>query len=240
MKWNLILSGENSGKNNMEFDMNLVLENNDEQGFFRIYYWKPYAISLGANQSEDEIDLRKAADENIDVVKRPTGGRAILHAEELTYSVVLPFSYGLKPRAIYEKVSRALIRGLRNYDSRLEEASLESEQPNFGDLLKEQSGMLCFASTARNEVKFRGKKIIGSAQRKIGKKVLQHGSVLIGKFHTQLPKYLKLPNEDKEKLLFELREKTTEVESILSEKVDYKIFEEAIIAGFEEEWEIKF
>ena len=170
MKWELILSGASPGKKNMEFDMNLVRSCNDEQGFFRLYYWEPYAISLGANQNEDEINRSLAAEDNIDVVKRPTGGRAILHAEELTYSVVLPLSYGLKPREIYEKISAALIKGLINYDKRLAEASLENEQPDFGSLLKQQSGMLCFASTAKNEVKFRGKKIIGSAQRKIERK----------------------------------------------------------------------
>ena len=240
MKWELILSGASPGKKNMEFDMNLVRSCNDEQGFFRLYYWKPYAISLGANQNEDEINRSLAAEDNIDVVKRPTGGRAILHAEELTYSVVLPLSYGLKPREIYEKISAALIKGLTNYDKRLAEASLANEQPDFGSLLKQQSGMLCFASTAKNEVKFRGKKIIGSAQRKIERKILQHGSILIGDFHTNLPKYLNLNENGKALLHKELREKTTELETILNKKVDRKTFEHAVIKGFEDEWGIEF
>ncbi len=240
MKWELILSGAASGKKNMEFDINLVRNCKDGQGFFRLYYWEPYSISLGANQKESEINGTLAARDNIDVVKRPTGGRAILHAEELTYSVALPLSYGLKPREIYEKISKALIRGLFVYDTRLSDAALESEQPDFGNLLKQQSGMLCFASTAKNEVKFHGKKIIGSAQRKIGGKVLQHGSILIGNFHTKLPEYLNLDEEEKKILEMELREKTTEVETVLNEKVDYKKFEKAVIKGFEEEWEIKF
>ncbi len=240
MKWELILSDAASGKKNMEFDMNLVRNCTEEQGFFRLYYWKPYAISLGANQKESEINTALAFENNIDVVKRPTGGRAILHAEELTYSVALPLSYGLKPREVYEKISRALIRGLSIYDARLSDAALESEQPDFGNILKQQSGMLCFASTAKNEVKFHGKKIIGSAQRKIGGHVLQHGSVLIGDYHTKLPNFLNLNEEEKKILEMELKEKTTEVETVLNEKVDYKRFEDAVIKGFEEEWEIKF
>ena len=240
MKWELILSGAGPGKMNMEFDMNLVRSCKEGQGFFRLYYWQPYAISLGANQNEDEVNLKLAREDNIDVVKRPTGGRAILHAEELTYSVVLPLSYGLKPREIYEKISLSLIKGLTIYDNRLAEAALESEQPDFGNLLKRQSGMLCFASTAKNEVKFRGKKIIGSAQRKIDKKILQHGSILIGDFHTRLPKYLNIDSDGKTELLDELREKTTEIETILKEKVERKAFEDAVIKGFEEEWEIRF
>ena len=240
MKWELILSGASPGLDNMEFDMNLVRKCKEGQGFFRLYYWSPYAISLGANQKESEINSVLAARDNIDVVKRPTGGRAILHAEELTYSVVLPLSFGLKPREIYEKISKALIKGLALYDFRLGDAVLESEQPDFGNLLKQQSGMLCFASTAKNEVKIKGKKIIGSAQRKIGGKVLQHGSILIGNYHAKLPEYLNLNEEEKKILEKELREKTTEVESILNEKVNYKLFEQAVIKGFEEEWEIEF
>jgi lipoate-protein ligase A len=240
MKWSLIKSGASPGKENMEFDMNLVRQCKEGQGFFRLYYWKPFAISLGAHQNENEINFKQASSDNIDVVKRPTGGRAILHAEELTYSVVMPLSFGLKPREIYEKISLALISGLSEYDTALSGAKLESEQPDFGSLLKKQSGMLCFASTARNEVKFNGKKLIGSAQRKLTDKVLQHGSVLIGKFHTNLPKYLNIDENSKTELFHELEKRTTEVETILNRKVDYAKFEDAIIAGFEKEWEIKF
>ncbi len=240
MKFELIRSGANNGKYNMDFDLRLVERCDERRAFFRLYYWEPFAISLGANQNEDEIDFGRTAADGIDVVKRPTGGRAILHAEELTYSVAFPLAWGMKPKELYEKISLALIRGLRNYDARLSAATLEENQPNFADLLKTQSGALCFASAARNEVKFNGKKLIGSAQRKIAGKILQHGSILIGTFHRRLPEYLNADEATKEELKSELAERTIEIETILGEKVSRAKFEEAIITGWEEEWGSRF
>ena len=242
MKFKLIRSGYNTGEYNMKFDMKLVdeIEATSDFAFFRIYYWKPFAISLGAHQKFEDIDLQAAKKDNIDVVKRPTGGRAILHAEELTYSVVISPSFEMKPKEIYEKVSLALARGLRLFDEKLSDAKLEENQPDFASVLQNQSGMLCFASAARNEVKFRGKKLIGSAQRKIGGKILQHGSILIGSYHRNLPNFLNVSEKSKTELKTELIDKTTEVETILNRKILYSEFEEAIIAGWQEEWNAFF
>ncbi len=236
MKFFLIRNGANSGKFNMDFDLRLVEKCNDQQAFFRLYYWKPYAISLGANQDFSEIDLDKASTEGIDVVKRPTGGRAILHAEELTYSVAVPLSLGLKPKELYEKISVTLVRGLRKFDSKLNDVALEENQPDFGELLKTASGALCFASTAKNEVKFNGKKLIGSAQRKIKGKILQHGSILIGTYHRKLPYFLNVGETEKQILAEELARKTIELETILNRKIDITELEEAIISAWEEDW----
>ncbi len=240
MKFELVRSGALPGKYNMDFDLRLVERCDERRAFFRLYYWEPYAVSLGANQNENEIDLKKTNADGIDVVKRPTGGRAILHAEELTYSVAFPLAWGMKPKELYEKISLALIRGLRYYDERLSSATLEENQPNFADLLKTQSGALCFASAARNEVKFNGKKLIGSAQRKIAGKILQHGSILIGTFHRRLPEYLNVNDAVRKELKQTLAERTIEIETILGEEVSRPKFEEAIITGWEEEWGICF
>jgi len=239
MKWNFVYSGFETGKVNMETDIRLALNCSDDEAFFRIYRWDPYCISLGANQSIKDIDEVKAKRDNIDIARRPTGGRAILHAEELTYSVVMPLNAGLTAREIYTKISLALVKGLQDFDPGLAHAELENLQPNFPDLLKKPSGVLCFASTAKSEVKFNGKKLIGSAQRKMDKVVLQHGSILVGKFHRKLPEYL----SDKSNLnilVHEMEEKTTEIETILNKSVDYDLLAEALIGGFENEWNVKF
>ena len=88
-------------------------------------------------------------------------------------------------------------------------------------------------------MKFRGKKIIGSAQRKMNKVILQHGSILCGDFHTQLINYLRdvSSNEQTEKLL---KDNTIEIENIINEKVDYEKLSELIITTFEKEWGINF
>lgn len=240
MIFHLIDDGAHSGQHNMSFDTQLTEECKEDEFFFRLYQWNPYTLSLGANQSFDDVDLEKAKQDNIDVVKRPTGGRAIFHSEEITYSVVVPLSFGLSPKGIYHSVSEALIRGLLKYSNELDKTSLETLQPNFPEVLKSKSGSICFASTAKNEVKFFGKKLIGSAQKKMKSVVLQHGSILCGTKHKELVNYLTLPQELKSELLDEMEEKTIEIETILKEKVDYKRLRNCLTLGFEEYFGIKF
>lgn len=234
MIWHFIDSGFNSGEYNMKFDLELARECKFDEAFFRLYRWNPYCISLGANQSFEDIDLTKTTRDKIDVVKRPTGGRAILHAEEWTYSVIFPLNYQYSPKEIYEMISEALISGLTRYNPLLSKSELENVQPNFPKLLEEPSGVLCFASTAKNEVKFSGKKIIGSAQRKLDKSILQHGSILCGAYHQKLVEYLKIDAPTRIKLEKELTEKTIEIETILNEPVNYDHLKTCLMRGFED------
>ena len=169
MNWTFINTGTNTGIYNMNYDLQLVENCKLNEAYFRIYRWKPYCISLGYTQNILDVNQEKATSENIDIVRRPTGGRAILHAEEITYSVVIPLTEGYTARSVYTKISEALINGLTKYDKILCDAELETVQPDFAKLHKQPDGMVCFASTAKSEVKFKGKKLIGSAQRKMGK-----------------------------------------------------------------------
>lgn len=240
MNWKLIKNKSNTGQYNMDFDVDLTKQCGTDGAFLRFYQWEPYCISLGANQKISDINVEKSESDGIDIVKRPTGGRAILHAEELTYSAVVPLNSGLTNREIYTKISLALVRGLKIYDHKLNAVELENVQPNFPSLLDQPSGVLCFASTAKSEVKYKGKKLIGSAQRKMDSVVLQHGSILCGKFHCKLPEYLNVENSEVELLNAELTDKTTEIETITNEKIDFDKLESALIRGFEEEWNINF
>ena len=240
MIWHLIESGPQTGRFNMKFDLELAKSCPDGEAFFRLFKWNPFCISIGANQLFEDINIQKASTNGIDVVKRPTGGRAILHAEEITYSVVIPLSFGLSPKEIYSKISLALLKGLSKYNLKLTSAELENIQPNFPALLKESSGVLCFASTAKSEVKFDSKKIIGSAQRKINNVVLQHGSILCGTFHQQLAEYLNKSEDEINKLKNDLKNSTTEISTILNDEVDYDKLSQSLIKGFQEEFQIEF
>ena len=240
MIWHFIDSGSNTGSYNMEFDLDLAHNCNPEEAYFRIYRWNPFCISLGANQNYNDINQSKTEKDGIDVVKRPTGGRAILHAEELTYSVILPLNYEFSPREIYFKISNALMRGLEIYNPLLAKSELERYQPDFPKLLEEPAGVLCFASAAKNEVKFNGKKLIGSAQRKLNNVVLQHGSILCGSFHRKLVEYLNCNDDLRHSLSIELNERTTELQTILKEEIDYDKLKTCLMFGFELEWEVKF
>ncbi|MEJ5261408.1 MAG: hypothetical protein WHT45_01910 [Ignavibacterium sp.] len=231
MNWEIILSGENSGKFNMDFDLELA-NTFHTIPVLRLYRWKPYCISLGANQRMDEINIKKASSDNIDVVKRPTGGRAILHSEELTYSVVFPIELNYSAKAIYNEINLALKEGLIFYNPILSQLELEHNQVDLKNFYKEDKSAICFAVSSKSEINFNGKKLVGSAQRKIGKVVLQHGSILCGDFHLNITDYLNLDEQRKEEIRNEISRTTIDLKSILNEEINYELLAECIIQGF--------
>lgn len=231
MKLAVILSGENTGKFNMDFDFELAKSLTDYP-LLRLYRWKPYCISLGANQSIDEVNTSKALIDNIDVVKRPTGGRAILHSEELTYSVVFPLELNYSARAIYNEINLALREGLVLYDSLLDELELEHDQVDFKNFYREDKSAICFAVAAKSEINFKNKKLVGSAQRKIGKVVLQHGSILCGDFHLNIINYLNVVDEKRIEIRNEIADTTIDLRSILEKEINYESLSECLIQGF--------
>ncbi|MCP5062801.1 MAG: hypothetical protein GY936_10085 [Ignavibacteriae bacterium] len=240
MKWSLLEYNSFTGKHNMELDLQLVNSCKSGEAYLRFYGWEPYCISIGANQSVSEINNIRILQDNIDIVKRPTGGRAVFHAEELTYSVVISNYENFSGKILYNQISQAIVHGLKLFNSRLDEVKLETVQPNFSDELNKSSGALCFASTAKSEIKFNGKKLVGSAQRKIGDTILQHGSILIGNFHNNLVNYLNVEKSEFESLHNELETNTTELETILNEKIILVKLQESIIKGFESTFNILF
>lgn len=231
MIWQVILSGENTGRFNMDFDLKLA-RSFPENPILRLYRWKPYCISIGANQSFDEVDKEKADRNNIDLVKRPTGGRAILHSEELTYSVVFPVELNYSAKAIYNEINLALREGLVFYDSLLSKLELEHNQVDFKDFYKEDKSAICFAVSAKSEINFNNKKLVGSAQRKIGKVVLQHGSILCGRYHLNIVDYLNVDESSKDEIRKEISETTIDLKSILHDEINYDFLSECIILGF--------
>lgn len=234
MKWKFLNSGVNSGKFNMDFDIFLAENLEPDTSILRLYRWNPYCISLGANQSFDDINLNKTRYDQIDVVKRPTGGRAILHSQELTYSVTYPIDANTSAKNIYNEINLALRKGLINYDSGLNEIDLEHLQPNFKDFYKSELSAICFAVSAKSELNFRGKKLVGSAQRKLGNVILQHGSILCGSYHKKIVEYINLSEEKKKEILAEISSTTVDIKSALNYDVDYSKLSKSILKGFKE------
>ena len=238
MNWKFVNTGFNTGKFNMAFDLHLVSQLRTNEAILRFYRWKPYCISLGANQPFDSVNLKKANQAEIDIVKRPTGGRAILHAEELTYSVIHPITSELSPKILYKEINLALKKGLVDYHPALQKLRLENIQPHFPSFYKETKSSLCFAVTAKSEINFEGKKLVGSAQRKIGNVVLQHGSILCGTFHKKLIEYLVLSVEERDYVKKEIDNTTTQLETILNSKTDYDKLTFSLKSGFENHFNI--
>ncbi len=239
MNWSVIISGENNGRYNMDFDLWLAQNYNPEKAILRLYQWKPYCISLGANQSFKDINLDKVQSDNFDVVKRPTGGRAILHSEELTYSVIYPLEINISARDLYNQINQALRKGLIEYDQKLSLIELEHNQPDFKEFYKTEVSSICFAVSAKSELNFNGKKIVGSAQRKIGNVILQHGSILCGDFHKNIVDYLNIDINKKEEILNEISETTIDLKTALNYPVEYNKLANAVIKGFENHFNIR-
>ena len=239
MNWQFINTGFNAGNYNMAFDLHLSKLCKSNEVFFRLYRWKPYCISLGMNQNYDAININKTKLDNIDIAKRPTGGRAILHAEELTYSVVMPVTQNSSPKNIYQEINAALALGLKLYDKSLSAVELESSQPNFRKLYKEKSSDVCFAVPAKSELKYEGKKLVGSAQHRFGNIILQHGSILCGDFHKKIADYLNTSDEDRQ-LIIKLLNQTADLYSITGKTVDYELLSNSLIKGFESYYKITF
>ena len=237
MRWRFINTGFNSGKFNMDYDIDLARNIKPGEAVLRLYRWQPYCISLGANQNFESINQEKVSADKIDVVKRPTGGRAILHSEELTYSVVLPVSENLSARNIYHEINLALLEGLKIYNPKLNNAELENSQPDFPSFYKEEKSTICFAVPAKSELKYSGKKLVGSAQRKLGSTILQHGSILCGSYHLNIVNYLN--TENSESLKKEIENTTIDLGSILNENIDYERLSESIVKGFEIKFDMK-
>lgn len=153
----------------------------------RVFGWRPPGVSFGyAQKIAREVDLQAAKDRGIDIVRRPTGGRAVLHWNELTYSVVCPANHptlGGNITDVYRAISTCLVAGLHHLgiDARLEPGRSPVPSPRGKDLTSP-----CFSSTSQYEITLDGRKLVGSAQRRMGDVVLQHGSLLIGPEHKQV------------------------------------------------------
>jgi lipoyl(octanoyl) transferase len=139
----------------------------------RIYRWERPTLSFGRNQpARERYDPFALESLGVDSVRRPTGGREVLHDRELTYAVVAPVAGPGSLRGWYHEVNRALLETLVALG-----ASGALAEPE-GRALPPDAGA-CFGEPAEGEVVARGRKIVGSAQRRFGETLLQHGSLLL-------------------------------------------------------------
>jgi lipoate-protein ligase A len=244
MDWHFLNSGFSSGERNMAIDVELAekVRQGDEEGVLRVYGWDPPAISLGYNQSERELDVERIRRSGIDLVRRPTGGRAILHSEELTYSVVMT-SRGKNVLELYNRISLAIVQGLTTLGVN---AHLERSQVDFPLEYRRRSSLACFTSSARHEITVGSKKLVGSAQRRYARSdglevVLQHGSLLLGPDHRRIVQYVRSEDGDLVRELDEeLRRHTTDLLEVTRRRVPYEEAALALRRGFEQTWGIRF
>lgn len=175
MRWRLLRPGPSlSGAENMALD-HALLERARTSGetVVRVYTWARPTLSLGRNQpARDRYDLERVDALAIDVVRRPTGGRALLHHRELTYSVSGPVTGGSSLRADYARINRLLVHALAQLgvDTSVASDAAPAAPPSVAP---------CFEEPAAGELTWRGRKLVGSAQWRDGDAYLQHGSILV-------------------------------------------------------------
>lgn len=140
----------------------------------RLYGWKPFCLSLGYGQRASDVDSGALADRGWDLVRRPTGGKAILHGDELTYSLCLPRDHPLAHRDVvesYRRISAGLLQALAILGL---SASAERQDAS---LRPPAAGPVCFELPSHYEISVAGRKLIGSAQMRRKGGLLQHGTL---------------------------------------------------------------
>ncbi len=161
------------GARNMAVDEALMESGRAGLVTLRLYRWEPGCLSFGRNQTaRGRYDGERARAMGFDVVRRPTGGRSVLHHRELTYAVTAPADWG-SLKDVYLRINRALAAGLRRLgvDARVQEASAgPAPRPEV---------RACFRDPLPGEVTAAGRKLVGSAQWRDAGAVLQHGSILL-------------------------------------------------------------
>ena len=200
------------------------------EGYLRFYGWKRPAISLGHSEPMENIDEKKAHEDGVEIVRRPTGGRAVLHWDDLTYAVVLPARTGKDLSELYKLIAECIIEG-----ARLIGLKLDLERGTLG-----KSGARdkpCFASVSRHEISYRGRKVVGSAQRIAEGAMLQHGSIPINRSYLKIVDYMKFGgagdgDRARERLRRELKASTACLEDAAGGPLDPLEIRAALVQGF--------
>lgn len=237
-QWRLIYDNPASGAFNMATDEAILASVGRGEALptLRIYQWQPFCLSLGYGQRVNEVDQDRLVAHGWDLVRRPTGGKAILHGDELTYSVALPNDDDLAQGDVvesYRRISEALIDALR----------LLGLQPQSEKQAKGVSGLgpVCFEVPSHYEITAGGKKLIGSAQVRRKNGILQHGTLPLYGDIARICECLLYENEsEREAARQQVRERATTLEAVMNMDVAFEEVAEALVRGFERTFDIDF
>lgn len=205
----------------------------------RFYGWNSPAVTLGYFQKAlKEVDHDKCKELGIHIVRRLTGGRAVLHDEELTYSVVINEENPIMPKGVtesYKVISQCLLRGFQHLDIDARLSPVTKLKPG------EFTSSACFDAPATYELTVDGKKIVGSAQVRQMGVVLQHGSVLNDLDVEKLFETIKMDNlKLKERIKNSFLNKATSIHHVTGSKLSWEKLCNAFYVGFDEGLSIDF
>lgn len=234
MTWRLLIHPPAPGAYNMAVDEAILLAHSrgEVPPTLRLYRWDPPAVSIGFSQNlSRKVDEGRCRNLGIGIVRRPTGGRAVLHDKELTYSVVI--SLGLLPGSVletYKFLSTGLLAGIKSLglQAKIEDKPVKSTNPG---------SPACFDSASWYEIEVSGRKLVGSAQTRRKGVLLQHGSVLLDFDSAMLQQVMFTPNEKvRRRMAAALKERATAINPELlrigEKPVSAERVEQALIEGF--------
>ena len=244
MKCRFIDTGFNDAFTNMAIDETIL--QHCQIPTLRVYSWSPKAVSIGYNQNIiKEINLDYCKKNNIEIVRRLTGGKAVFHDREITYSFIIPEKLNLLSNNInesYKEIANALLIAL-------EKVGLKAEIKKVPEKI---ATPICFNSSNWYELLVNGRKISGSAQRRFNGKVLQHGPILIDFDYNKNNSIFNSDNDfdTRENLRFSvswkssismtienLKQRITSLKRELNKEISYRELAEAIKLGFKENFD---
>jgi lipoate-protein ligase A len=230
--WRLLITPPARGAWNMAVD-EAILEaagSGQSRPTLRLYAWNPACLSLGYAQSFADVDLDRLRANGWEVVRRATGGRAILHTDELTYSVTAPPD---EPRVAgtvlesYQRLARALVWAVHAL-------GLPVEMEEHAAPASAAKGPVCFEVPSAYEIVVEGKKLVGSAQARKREGVLQHGTFPLGGNLTRITQVLAFPDQAARAAAAEkLLSRATTAEAVLGQVIPWETAAQAFVEGFE-------
>ena len=238
--WRLIISPPSTGAWNMSLDEAIMeaVTAGSQPPTLRLYAWEPACLSLGHAQPVADVDLSALEQRGWQLVRRPTGGRAILHTDELTYSVCAHQENPLMTGGIlesYRRISSALTRGLEKLEIRAN-ADNHYGLPDGSSL----NAAVCFEVPSNYEITANGKKLIGSAQARRSLGVLQHGSLPLSGDLTRITEVLKFETSaERTAAARRLLDHATTAETILGIAPTWENAAESLKQAFQEQVQVE-
>jgi len=238
--WRVLFTPSLTGALNMAIDQTIAnfVSRGESLNTVRFYNWKPFCLSLGYHQNIKDVNLDICKKRNIDVAKRPTGGKAVFHANELTYSVI-----GSSKSKIFRKTIPETFQLLAEWLLRsLSDLGIETElSPQLDSKTKQKlfRNPSCFSSASDYEITVKGKKLIGSAQRRWSDGFLQHGSFLLNDDYLKVVDLLNQPVESKQKMLLYLENHTIYLARLISNIASFDEISKILIEAWQKYFDVR-
>jgi lipoate-protein ligase A len=239
MNWRLLITPPAHGAWNMAVDESILehIGRSESLPTLRLYAWTPACLSLGHAQPFSDVDVNRLQQYGWEVVRRATGGRAILHTDELTYSVIAPSDEPCVEGSVlesYNRLAQALLLAVQSLEIAVEIKEGKVNQT-------EKLNPVCFEVPSTYEITVNGKKLIGSAQARKKEGVLQHGSLPLTGDLTRICQALVFENEAaRENASQRLLERATTVESALGVEISWEKAQQAFVHAFEAQLGLSF